>query len=660
MATHAPATLLAVKKHICSILDISQQNTGFQTRLDEIDVQYARYQAAVREGNQAGIDTYGQKNCGADKDIINPVVISQVDSMVAYWAEVFLSGYPIFPVVSTPENKSQAEALEGIIQDHITMTESVPELQLVLRDAGKYNFYAVEPDWAPLQTYKPFRDLADMGGTPTAPEEAMSYVNYINRLNPRNVHWDRRIPLTKVDSEGDFVGYTKIYTRMGLKNLLNRLSQEKTLVSPKAVNLALSSAYQETDFREDPIITDWANGEGANQRAVNYDVYGGYIPALPEGMRKVPENAHNTYAVHTFYLRLIPSDFAMMGIPNKNSVQVWKVRMVNRSVVISLEPYTGAMGRLGIFLGVAIEDGLDTQTQSYAELASGIQDATSRLFNIRFKSAKRAIADRALYNPDLIRASDANSPFPSAKIPVKAGKLSEQPLSSAYMQIPFDMRGTEGALQDALLINEWQKELTGQNSATRGQFTKGNRTLGEFDTIMGNSEARLRLPNIVIEHRMMAKIKEALKLNLLMYGEDTIVISPRTGMPVALSIQSLQQHRMEFEIADGYMPKGKLVNTELLMQLMQMITQSPQLQGEIGYQLPSMLSHVAQLAGVRGFDRYAAAAEKDAAHNITGMMATQQAIMAAVQQLQQQAGQQPMQDPNQQQQAQPKEGEQPQ
>ena len=170
---------------------------------------------------------------------------------------------------------------------------------------------------------------------------------------------------------------------------------------------------------------------------------------------------------------------------------------------------------------------------------------------------------------------------------------------------------------------------------------------------MGNAESRLRLPNIVIEHRMMSKIKEAIKLNLLMYGEDTVIISPRTGEPIELSIQSLQQHRMEFEVADGYMPKGKMVNTEFLVELMHMITQSPILQQELGYQLPSILSHVAQLAGVRGFDRYALAAEKDAAHNIRGVMAVQQAIMTAVQEIQGQLGMPPMEVPPE---AQPPEG----
>ena len=93
---------------------------------------------------------------------------------------------------------------------------------------------------------------------------------------------------------------------------------------------------------------------------------------------------------------------------------------------------------------------------------------------------------------------------------------------------------------------------------------------------------------------------------------------------------------MEFEMADGYMPKGKLINVELLMQIMQMIGQMPNLQESLGYQLPSMLSHIAQLAGIRGFDRYAMAAPQDAAANYQGLMETQQAIVAAVQALEQQ------------------------
>lgn len=625
------ASLGHLKKYICKLLDESKAHQNFRLRLDQIDVDYARYQEAAKANNQDGIDTHGSKPCGAvDQSIINPVVISQVDSMVAYWAEVFLSGYPIFPVVSTPAYKGQAEALEGIIQDHLVLSEAIPEIQLLLRDAGKYNMFAVEPEWAPMKTYKPFRDLADVAATGPQSEEAITSINYINRLNPRNVHWDRRIPLPKVDLEGDYVGYSKIYTRMGLKDLLNRLTIEGTLTSPAAAGMAMSSSYLNDDYYDDPIVAKWASGSGSDQE-VNWDRYGGYLPQLADGMRRVPSNDSNTYLLHTFYLRLLPSDFAMRGVPNKNSVQVWKVRMVNRAVVISAEPYTGAMGRLGIFLGTAIEDGMDLQTQSHAEMATPIQEATTRLFNARFHMAKRNIADRALFNPDLIRASDVNSPFPSAKIPVKAGKLTEQPLSSAYMQIPFDMRGSESLLQDAVLINEWQKELSGQNSATRGQFTKGNRTLGEFSSIMGSAENRMRLPALVLEYRLFSKLKEQLKLNLLQYGETTQVISPRNGKPLEVNIEELKKLRLQFEIADGYTPKSKMANTDVLMGMMQLIMNSPMLAQSYGPQLPGMVAHMAQLGGLRGFEQYADAALEQ----YQGIMNFQQQLMALTQQLQQ-------------------------
>ena len=89
-----------------------------------------------------------------NKATVNPIVISQVQSMTAYLTEVFASGYPILPVVSTPDKKEQAEALEGIIQDHMTMTSSIPELILCLQDAAKYNLVGWETEWRHIVTGK--------------------------------------------------------------------------------------------------------------------------------------------------------------------------------------------------------------------------------------------------------------------------------------------------------------------------------------------------------------------------------------------------------------------------------------------------------------------------------------------------------------------------
>lgn len=662
--TKNKTTFPSLIKLTTSILDEAKRFGNQSARMDQIDKAYARY---VGQHDPADREKYSSEVCGQVLNtVVNPIVISQVNSIVAFWAETFLTGYPIFGVVSPPDQKEDAMALEGIIQDHMVLSQSIPELLKLFYDGAKYNVMAWRVNWDQIDVYDPVKALTDLtDSASTRVDVDHKHINFIKRLDFRNVLWDRTVPLTEADSRGRFIGYTELVNGTELLMKLQYLQDEDTLVgTAKSIAAEIRKSTRHTDDFREP--TDWTDAYGSSLTRHSNETDWGQIFSGVDGQKPSAqlEASNKLFNITTLYVRIRPMDYGITTAAKNDRFQIWKMLIVNRDTIIYLQPFVGAYNRFPIGLAHAIEDGMDLQTQSYGEMAVPLQDATTRIMAMRLDAAKRAIQDRGLYDPRMIKKEHINSPFPAAKIPVIPSGLTDAPLSSAYHPIPYDSRGTEGLMQDAIQLENWQKELSGVNSATRGQFTKGNRTLGEFDTIMGNSEARLRLPNIVIEHRMMAKIKEALKLNLLMYGEDTIVISPRTGMPVELSIQSLQQHRMEFEIADGYMPKGKLVNTELLMQLMQMITQSPQLQGELGYQLPSMLSHVAQLAGVRGFDRYAAAAEKDAAHNITGMMATQQAIMAAVQQLQQQAGQQPMQDPsadpNQQQQEQPQEGEQPQ
>lgn len=630
----------ALVEYISRLLDYSKAQNKFRAKMDQIDVDYARYQTAKQAKDQAGIDHYGSTACNAnDISITNPIVISQTESMVAYWAEVFLSGYPIFPVISNPEQKNQAESLEGLVQDHLVLSESIPELQLMLQDAAKYNVWGIEVDWAQIKTFEPYRDIADFSGADSEAKRAVTKINFIRRMNLRNTHWDSRVPTHKVDSEGEYVGYSKIVTRMALKDLLNSFSEDGSLAYTAAVNQALQSALEITDYQEDPTVSPWSLARGPKS-GTDWDVYGGWVANVPSTVNKVPCNTQGTYILHTFYLRLVPSDFGL-DVPNKNSVQVWKVRMVNRSTIITCEPYTGSMGRFGIFLGPAIEDGMDLQTQSYAEMATPIQNATTKLFNIRFQSAKRAISDRALYNADLIRPSDINSPVPNAKIAVKANQLSENPLSAAYYPIPFDSRGTEGVLQDAMLIQEMQKDLTGMNNATRGQFQKGNKTTQEFNTVMGNAENRMRLPSMVLEYRAFMKIKEQLKLNILMFGQNTTVISPRNARPLEVDITELLKTQLQFEMADGYTPKSKMANTDFLTTMMQFIMNSEALQQVYGPQLPAMLAHLAQLGGVRGMDQYAELAAVEWQKSFGLQAQIQQLAQQVAAMMQQQQGQTP-------------------
>lgn len=620
-----------LKTYLCKILDYSKMRSDFFNRLDVIDEAYYRYTGALKTKDGTDLSRYGQQVCGnvLNKPVVNPIIISQVDSMVAYLGEVFLSGYPLFPVVANPDKREDAEALEGMIQDHLTLSESIPDLQLLLRDAVKYNLWALEADWEPIKTYTPYMDIIDLSSGASKNKEDIKHINSLNRLNLRNTHYDDRVEISKVDSEGDFAGYTKIYTRNNLKDLLNYLSNEKLLSDNSVVNSALGSGTEYNDWRDDPVVSDWT--QTANRPGItNWDVFGGWTdtPEQSDGYkRSVACNDSGTYLVHKFYIRIIPSDFDMK-IPNRNSVQVFKVRMVNRDSIISVEPYTGANGRLGIFFGQALEDGMELQTQSFAELATPIQNASTRLFNARFMAANRAIEDRALVNTDMIRMSDVNKPNPIAKIPVKANGLQDNVMDNAYKSIPFSWQGTEGLVQDAMTITSWASDLSGINKAQQGQFTKGNRTMYEFNSINSSAENRQRLVALVLEYRLFQKAKDQMKLNILQFGEDTIITSPRSNKPLQVSIEQLQQAGLQFEVSDGYTPKSKMANTDSLMAITNLIATSPILQQQMGSQLPAMIAQLATLMGVRGFDQFSQVAVQQ--------WQEQMALMQQIQQMQMQ------------------------
>lgn len=620
----------AITNYLKKILTFHTGNTLFRQKMDAIDVAYARYQEAARKGDQAGVDSAGQVACGVTrKDIVNPIVISNVQSMVAYWSEVFLSGYPRFPVVSTADKKNQAEALEGILQDHVTLSQTDAELQVLFNDLAKYNIGAAEVLWDPIATYNPTIVATDPNSARDVKYDT-KHINKIKRLNLRNVVMDPLVEPSKVSAEGEFIGYTELYNRPKLKKLLNYLTNEGKLIHPSLANKALTSVMRHDLYVRDPILSIYGAAQNA-QGTMDWDSWGGFTPTVPEGMIKVPYNGQGMYAVSYIYARTIPTDL-LLNVPNKNSPQIWRYTLVNGEILVAAEKINSAFDMFPIYVTQALEDGMSLQTQSYAEMTMPIQEATTRLFNIRFQAANRAIQDRGLYNPDMIRPSDINSPIPSAKIPVKVQALAENGIGNAYQPLPFDARGTEGVVQDAMLINSWQKELTGQNDASRGQFQKGNKTMEEFNTIMGNSENRGRLSALVIAQRLFAPMKEQLKLNLLQFGEDTTILSPRSKKPVKLSVEELIAANLQFEVADGYTPKSKMASTDMLMGLINLIGTSPVLQQTYGPQLPAIVAHLAQLGGVRGFDEYADAAIAEYQKS----MVLQQNLMTMMQQLQRQ------------------------
>lgn len=607
MATKQPDKLKLSKKSqesivsfLRKIVEAHKNNTrDLVDKMDSIDLAYYRYKESEATGSSDGVDANKACDVFDTKDhVVPPLVISQVDSFTAYLADVFLSGYPIFPVVSTPANRKNAEALETLLDDHAQIGGYARQLLMFLRNACKYNYAAVEVDWDMINQ---FSTLQDYTTTERRLQAGNKYFNRVRNLDPRNVIRDPSVLPGDVAELGDYAGYVERVTATQLKRLVIKLQKEARALN---VDEAMTSAIYNgllrpsvgTDlFQEKPVVNNYTSSPD-RAYGVDWDAY------LDGTNRSRRPSYGAMYEKITIYARIMPADH-QIAAPQPNTPQIWKFILINDKLLTAYR-IVSAYDYLPILFGQPIEDGFAEQTQSIGESQIPFQEAATTLYGIRFAAARRAVSDRALYNSNVLSKKDVNSKAAAPKIPVNINPLMNQSLDNIYRQIPFDMRGTETALADAQLITNFGQQLSGLNNAQQGQFQRGNKSVVEWTDVMGGSENRLRLPALTLEHQVFMPMKSIMTLNIFQFGEDAELVSQKTGHVVKINIAELRNTVLSFRVADGYTPKAKMASTEMIAQGMTMIGNSPVLQQAYGAMLPSMFAHLMSLGGVRGLEEY--------------------------------------------------------
>lgn len=582
--------------YVNTLMTTHRMRSDMYAKMEAIDQAYARYNAGQSDGNEI---------CEVNENdrVTPPIVVSQVDSMVAYLSEVYLSGSPLFPVVSTYKNRKAAEELEVLMDDHSLLGGYPRELMLFIRNAVKYNFGPLEVDWGPIQQFSVAADFTNTDSGRKV-EATRKYYNQLKGLDPYNTIWDSNVLPSEVAKNGDYAGYIEMYSYVRLKRLIADYQiRNKVYDIDKAIYAGRQGAASAAQYyRQKPDISDMGGSYAPHTGSINWE-------AWLQGKQK--RSIHNNtmgYEVIKLYLRLLPSDFGIPS-PQANTAQIWKVILVNGKLLVA-ERVISAYDYLPILIGQAIEDGFGVQTQGVAEGEMEFQEAAAKLFNIRFSAARRAVSDRAIYAADAINPKDVNSKQAAPKIPVQLSSLANQTLDSVYKQIPFDMRGLETTLNDAQTIVNFSKDLHGQNSPRQGQFQRGNKSVREWTDTMSGSEERLRMPALSLEYQVFSPMKSMMALNIFQFSDDVKVVSQKTGDVLEINISELRKQVLSFRMADGYSPKSKLASTEVLTQGMQLILGSELLQQSYGPALPGMFAHIMSLGGVRGLEQYAIQAEQ--------------------------------------------------
>ena len=291
------------------------------------------------------------------------------------------------------------------------------------------------------------------------------------------------------------------------------------------------------------------------------------------------------------YVRIIHAMFGM-EVPGKDLPKVWAMDVINGAKIIKFEKQSNNHNMLPVVMAQPNEDGLGLQTKSYATNVIDYQSLASAMWNGFIASKRRLIGDRALYDPSRINKADINSQNPAAKIPVRASAYGK-PVSEAVYQFPFRDEQTNSFLQGSDAVLRLANLTNNQNPAQQGQFVKGNKTLHEYQDVMGHGNAGNMKMALAIEHQAFVPLKQMILLNMLQYQSQTVLYNPDRQQMVTVDPQTIRSVAVQFKVSDGVLPSDKLMNTEEYGMFFQLLGAAPQVAQE--YNLGSMISYLMKL-----------------------------------------------------------------
>jgi len=570
-----------------------ERQWNLRSQMRNIDLAYLREQDDTIENRRAEYaNMLGDSN--KIQNITVPVIKPQVRAAVAYQAAVFLTDYPIFGVVSDPVYIDMAKQMQAVIEENSIRGSWAREILLFFIDGFKYNISALECCWSKVVTATLETDPAFQGGQQGKPKNIIWQGNSLKRWDPYNTYFDARVEPYLIPTQGEFVGHTELMSRTALKQFIGTLEVKlienikEAFESPSLLNIGDSGTFGASYYipRVNPKALldvdsiesfDWMSWVGARASTAEAKI-----------------NYRGLYEVSTEYIRVIPSDFALK-VPAQNTPQVWKLIIVNHSVVIYAERQTNAHEKIPVFFGSPSEDGLSYQSKSLAVDAMPFQQVASALMNGVLAGRRRAVTDRVLYDPSRVSEAQINSPNPSAKIPVRPSAYGK-PVGESVYQFPFRDDQAGLSLQEIQAVVAFGNTLNGQNNARQGQFVKGNKTDGQWESTMSNATSADQMTALLYEAQVFTPLKEVIKLNILQYQGPGTIYSQSQKQNLEIDPVELRKAVLNFKITDGLLPTDKVISGDTLKVAMQTIGTSPALAQ--GYNIAAAFSYILKTENV--------------------------------------------------------------
>lgn len=526
-----------------------------------------------------------------------PVIISQIETAVAVLMDTFLSGYPLFGVVASPERQLQAQQVETLIAYYDERGAWKNNLIRFFRAATKYYV-------APIGLVDKFGydlmgeiDLGDTTGPKARKVNAYVLPDLITP-DPYNMLFDYRVLPADLATQGDYVGYAKMMTHVSLRAMITAMQNAGNLTEEGLVNLDklddTSIPYDRYYMR--PIVNDMGTAPQGR-----WDIW---LAGNERARSRITAQSYY-YNKHTFvrrlWIRILPEDFELTRYASRTP-QVFELVVCNDTYIIYFKPVYLRDNSFPLGMVDMQNDDFGYNGKSEVDLFAPFQRAATTLLTAAALGAERSVDDRAIYDPNYISKANLTRKSGSAYIPLTKSLAMDKSIAQVYHSTPFDASASYALPSLIREIVGTAQMFRGRNNFAQGLPMKGNRTLGEFSEVQQNSDTRQQMPAMLLEATAFTDLKSWLKQWITNKATPTTRLNQRTKVAVQIDPQTIAEIDYEFALSTGYFSKAMLAGTEVVSKAFQTVAQVPALQQ--GYDLPSLFAYLMSLEGAKDLDKF--------------------------------------------------------
>lgn len=553
-------------------------------RCEQIDIQLSGFINLNQADKKRDTDNkLGKPPKPVDHNL--PLAQGQIDGCTTYLMSIYAPETDIFEAISSADKQQMAQALTAEVNRQGQRGQYYRNLARFCLNALKYNFGVLTCYW---EKEEGIIFKANPGGIVGKEIGTMWEGNLLQAADTYNFFYDTSVEFpVDLPSKGEF--FAEVERRTPFR--IRKMAQDKQLFGiQRWVNQefatqvsqgTVTGGHATTYYRPPPSVRD-------NTAAVNGQQ--NWQSLLRAGADVKESSPGHELIRYTTWI--VPKKF---GLSSSIDLELWRIIVANGQYLAFAAKLEDSHGQLPVVVGCPLEDDLRNEQRTYAEQLLPLQHYASFLLNADQAATRKSIWGITVYNASAFPGVDfATTDLVGAMIPLRSSTTdvdidkqfrhyNAAPDTSQIMQ---KMKSVIDLMQEILPTRQAQ-QVADLERATLYQAAA---------TVQAGDRRNLKIAR-TISDQALVPLKFQMIYNIFAGMTAIDYVDQTTGERRPIAIAELVAANIQFDIATGLKGLDRLMQIQIMKDVLNACIQSPQVLQEID--IVKFLNYFSTLAGDR-------------------------------------------------------------